>query len=109
MTNNLDAAFAALSDATRRRIVQHLTQGPATVSDLHDPGTMALPTFLRHLKVLEGAGLVQSQKKGRVRHVQLETAALALLEDWLAQQIFTWNGRLDALQTLAEDIERNTS
>ena len=109
MTNNLDTAFAALSDATRRGIVQRLTTGPATVSTLHDPAAMALPTFLRHLKVLEAAGLVRSQKKGRVRHVTLHPTTLGTLEDWLSHQIRTWNGRLDALQTLAEDIERTTS
>lgn len=109
MTNNLDHAFAALSDPTRRGILQHLTRGPATVSALHDPGSMALPTFLRHLKVMEGAGLIRSEKRGRVRHVELEPAELARLQGWLNHQITTWNGRLDAIQSLAEDIERKTS
>lgn len=107
MTNNLDRMFAALSDPTRRAVVEQLTQGRASVSELASPHPMAMPTFLRHLKVLEEAGLVRSIKKGRVRTCHLQAAAMNEVQGWLAWQREAWEGRLDRLQNLAEDIERN--
>ena len=77
MTNHLDQFFSAMSDPTRRAVIERLTRGPAPVSDLHAPHDIALPTFLRHLKVLEASGLVRSEKKGRVRVVHIEAAPLA--------------------------------
>ncbi len=107
MDNNYDSYFQALADATRRAVVERLVQGPATVSELHAPHAMALPTFLKHLKVLERSGLVRSEKKGRVRTVHIEALPLAAAERWIAQQRNVWDGRLDKLQTLAEHIELN--
>lgn len=102
MDNQLDAFFGALSDATRRAVVERLVDGPAPVSELHAPHDMALPTFLKHLKVLETAGLVRTEKKGRVRTAYIRASQLAEAEDWLAQQRTLWTGRLDRLQALAE-------
>ncbi len=107
MANQIESLFQALADPTRRAVVEHLAQGPASVGTLHAPHAMALPTFLRHLKVLEDSGLVQSRKAGRVRTVQLRPGALAAAEDWLAAQRTVWDRRLDRLQTLAEHIELN--
>lgn len=106
MANQLDSFFGALSDPTRRAVIEQLIDGPASVSDLHAPHDIALPTFLRHLKVLEAAGLVASHKSGRVRTVYIEAAPLAEAESWLARQRRLWQGRLDRLDALAERLER---
>ena len=109
MPNQLDTSFSALSDPTRRAVVEHLVTGPATVSDLAKPHDMALPTFMRHLKVLENSGLVRSVKKGRVRTCHIEPAPLMELQGWLEWQRRVWDNRLDRLTALAKDINRNTS
>ncbi|WP_299613365.1 helix-turn-helix transcriptional regulator [uncultured Tateyamaria sp.] len=105
MTNQLDNYFSALADPTRRAVVERLTQGPAAVSALHHGHDMALPTFLRHLKVLEDSGLVTSTKKGRVRTVHIEAAPLRILDNWLARHRDMWEARLDRLSRLAEAME----
>lgn len=93
----MDDVFRALADPTRRRVVERLTQQPASVSELAQPFKMALPSFLEHLKVLEGCGLVQSTKTGRVRMVRLVPGRLREAEDWLATQRRIWEQRLDQL------------
>lgn len=107
MANQIDSFFAAMADPTRRAVIERLTRGPAPVSDLHAPHDIALPTFLKHLKKLEAAGLVRSEKTGRVRTVHIEAAPLRAAEDWLARQRHLWAGRLDRLGALAEQIERH--
>ncbi len=94
---NLDAVFHALSDGTRRAVVARLAQGPASVSELAAPHDMALPSFMKHLRVLEGCGLVQSAKKGRVRTCALCPDTARQAEGWLAGQRRVWTGRLDRL------------
>ena len=106
MDNDLDSFFAALADPTRRAVIERLVRGPAPVSELHAPHDIALPSFLKHLKKLESAGLVRSEKSGRVRTVHIEAAPLAQAESWLNQQRRLWEGRLDRLQALAESLER---
>lgn len=106
MTNQLDQFFAAMSDPTRRDVIERLTHGPMPVSDLHAPHDIALPTFLRHIKVLEAAGLVRSEKIGRVRTVHIEALPLATAEGWLRRQRQMWEGRLDRLEALAQEISR---
>lgn len=106
MDSHLDNFFAAMSDPTRRAVIERLVTGPAAVSELHAPHDMALPSFLKHLKRLEAAGLVRSEKAGRVRTVHLEAAPLAAAEAWLQRQRRVWEGRLDRLQALAEKLER---
>ncbi|THH36076.1 transcriptional regulator [Aliishimia ponticola] len=105
MANQLDSIFSALSDPTRRAVVEALTKGPATVGDLHAAHDIALPTFMRHLGVLERSGLVQSEKKGRVRVVHIEAAPLAVIEDWLTRHKAMWEARLDRLEQLATQLE----
>ena len=102
MANNLDTCFAALADPTRRAVIDQLSTGPAPVSDLHAPHDMALPTFLKHLKVLEAAGLVRSEKAGRVRTVHIEAMALQPLDDWLSAHRTRWLRRLDRLEALTK-------
>jgi DNA-binding transcriptional ArsR family regulator len=105
MDNHLDSFFGALSDPTRRAVIERLTQGPAPVTELHAPHDMALPSFLKHLRKLEDAGLVRSIKTGRTRMVHIETAPLSLAEAWLTQQRQIWERRLDRLAALAESLE----
>ena len=93
----IDSVFRALSDPTRRRVLERLTRSPASVSELAAPFKMALPSFVEHMKVLEGSGLVRSRKVGRVRTYQLAPKRLRLAEDWLARQRQLWERRLDQL------------
>jgi DNA-binding transcriptional ArsR family regulator len=95
----LDQVFQALADPTRRTVVERLVTGPASTSELARPFAMALPSFTQHLGVLERAGLVTSNKQGRVRTYQLAPAALALADGWLARQRSLWEQRLDQLDT----------
>jgi DNA-binding transcriptional ArsR family regulator len=93
----LDQVFWALSDATRRDVLARLTNGRTTVSDLAGPYGMSLPGFMKHLKVLEDAGLVVRAKVGRTVHCELAPAALEDAAMWLAHYEQFWNARLDAL------------
>jgi DNA-binding transcriptional ArsR family regulator len=106
----LDEAFHALANATRRAVVERLGKGPATVSELAEPFEMALPSFLQHLRVLETSGLVQSQKRGRVRTVRIRPTHLRRASVWLAKQRGIWEQRLDQLddyvKTLDDDDDR---
>lgn len=93
----VDAAFKALGDPTRRGVVERLSRGPASVSELAEPFDMALPSFVQHLKVLEDSGLVKSEKAGRVRTYELVPRKLKVVEDWLDRQRSLWERRLDRL------------
>jgi DNA-binding transcriptional ArsR family regulator len=84
--DELDATLRALSDPTRRAIVERLAKSPAVVSELAAPFAMALPSFLQHLSVLEHAALITSEKHGRVRTVSLRPGALDVLHLWLGEQ-----------------------
>jgi DNA-binding transcriptional ArsR family regulator len=90
----LDRVFHALSDPTRRAIVMQLTRRPTAVSALFAPLTMAMPTLLKHIPVLEDSGLVASKKTGRVRTCEMRPAALIPTEAWLAEQRAIWSSRL---------------
>lgn len=109
MGNNLDDVFSALADPTRRAVVAQLMEGPAPVSQLHAPHDMALPSFLKHLGKLEAVGLIRSHKIGRVRMVHIEAAPMARAEAWLKQHRRLWEGRLDRLSALAEDLEKESN
>lgn len=93
----IDGIFRALSDPTRRHVLERLSSSPASVSELAAPFDMALPSFVEHLKVLEGTGLVRSRKTGRIRTYQLVPERLRLAEDWLTKQRRIWERRLDQL------------
>ena len=84
--DELDAVLRALADPTRRAVVERLATGPAVVSELAAPFSMALPSLMQHLRVLEDAGLVTSEKHGRVRTVSLRPGAFDTLHLWLGQQ-----------------------
>ena len=93
----IDQIFRALSDPTRRDVVERLSGGQASVSELAAPYAMTLPSFVEHLRVLEGCGLVTSRKQGRVRTYSLAPQQLQLAEDWLGKQRKLWVSRLDRL------------
>ena len=84
--DELDAVLRALADPTRRAVVERLATSPAVVSDLAAPFAMALPSLMQHLRVLENAGLVTSNKQGRVRTVSLRPGALDVIHLWLDEQ-----------------------
>lgn len=104
MTKHLDTFFGALADPTRRAVIERLATGPAPVSELHAPHDIALPTFMKHLAKLEAAGLVRSEKRGRVRTVHIEAAPLAAAERWISDQRAIWERRLDRLEKLAAKL-----
>jgi DNA-binding transcriptional ArsR family regulator len=101
----LDLAFQALADPTRRTMVERLTRGPASVSDLARPLFMSLPAVMQHLSVLEGSGLVVSEKIGRVRTCRIEPRALSLAEQWINARRTEWERRLDRLGDYLEELK----
>lgn len=105
----VDRIFRALSDPTRRSVVERLSARPSSVSDLAEPYRMALPSFLEHLKVLEGAGLVRSRKVGRVRTYELEVEQLKLAQTWLERQRSIWENRLDRLDAYLTALNKERS
>jgi DNA-binding transcriptional ArsR family regulator len=102
-----DRVFHALADPSRMAMVEQLSRGPASVSELAQPLAITLPAVMQHLAVLEATGLVHSRKAGRVRTCEIEPAALRTAEDWVAQRRALWERRLDRLgEYLAEESDR---
>ena len=93
----LDRVFQALADPTRRVMVERLSRGPASVSELAEPFEMSLPSIVQHLQVLEASGLIRSEKVGRVRTCRIGEAALGSAERWITERRATWERRLDRL------------
>ena len=105
----VDQVLHALADPTRRRIVEQLGSGPATVKELAQPLPMSLAAVMQHLQVLERAGLVASRKEGRARVCELDLARLETLDGWIAARRQTWERRLDRLgESLAMESEEET-
>ena len=101
----LGRVFQALTDPTRRAVLERLTRGPAPVSELAQPFRMALPSFVQHLQVLENCGLVRSKKQGRVRTFTLAPQQLEAAEHWLSAQRAHWERRLDALDNFLKTLK----
>lgn len=97
-SSNLDGAFAALADPTRRAIISRLCKGPQSVSQLARPFGMALPSLLKHVRVLEQSGLVSSKKTGRVRTCRIEPRALQDAQSWIHRHVTQWEKRLDRME-----------
>jgi DNA-binding transcriptional ArsR family regulator len=93
----LDLLFHALADPSRRSMVERLSRGSASVSELARPLAMSLPAVIQHLQVLEASGLVLSEKVGRVRVCRIEPAALRTAERWIVERRASWERRLDRL------------
>jgi DNA-binding transcriptional ArsR family regulator len=102
----LDRVFQALGDPTRRVMVERLSRGPASVSELAQPLAMSLSAVVQHLQVLEASGLVRSEKVGRVRTCRIDPAALRTAEQWITERRTSWERRFDRLgDYLAENPE----
>ena len=93
----LDSAFHALADPTRRAVIARLARGPAPVKELAAPFDMGLPSFMKHLRVLENGGLIASEKIGRVRTCRVNADRLAAAETWLSEQRARWQAQTDRL------------
>jgi DNA-binding transcriptional ArsR family regulator len=102
----LDQVFGALSDPTRRAIVARLCEGEASVGELAEPFEMALPSLMKHIRVLETSGLIATEKTGRVRTCALKVAALETLEQWLFAQRAIWESRLDRFEAYVEKLKK---
>ena len=103
----VDRLFHALADPTRLGMVERLSRGPVSVSDLAQPLTMSLSAVMQHLEVLEASGLVRSEKVGRVRTCHIQPRALKTAEQWITERRSSWERRLDRLgEYLAEQPEQ---
>jgi DNA-binding transcriptional ArsR family regulator len=105
-TERLTGVFYALADPTRRAIVGRLGRGPESVSVLAEPFGMALPSFMKHLAVLERSGVIRSRKAGRVRTCELVPKALTQAEQWIAKQRAFWEARSDRMAAFAEKLHQ---
>lgn len=94
----LDGIFQALSDPTRRAVIGRLGRGPTSIGDLAKPFDMALPSFMKHIKTLEGCGLIRTRKAGRVRTCSIEKDGFRMVETWLSAQRAVWEARTDRLE-----------
>jgi DNA-binding transcriptional ArsR family regulator len=104
----VDGVFYALSNSTRRKVLEQLSVGPATVSELAAPFDMKLPSFVQHLSVLEQSRLVKSKKRGRVRTYQIAPERFRIAEDWLTERRRLWEARLDRFDEYVKHLhERN--
>jgi DNA-binding transcriptional ArsR family regulator len=102
----LNRIFQALSDPTRRAVLGRLGQGPASVSELAEPFDMALPSFLKHIRLLESTGWIQTRKEGRVRTCAIEKEPFDAVDAWLSAQRAVWEGRTDRLEQFVTKVER---
>lgn len=101
---DLDTIFHALADSTRRAVVQQLAVKEASISELASPHDMALPSFMKHIRVLEASGLIASIKHGRVRTCSIEPKRFAVMETWLNEQRRLWEGRTNRLAEFVEAL-----
>lgn len=107
-TDALDKAFNALADSTRRSIIDRLTRGPASVSELAAPFPFSLAAIQQHVQLLEASGLITTEKRGRVRECRISTDAIAQVEQWLSERRLLWEHRFDRLGKLLESQENDT-
>lgn len=100
--STLDRTFSALSDPTRREILERLARGPATISELAQPFDISLPGLLKHVRILERADLVTTEKQGRTRQCRLGSGQLDEAAQWIQTYRRRWEGRLDRLGSYLE-------
>ena len=101
----LNAIFQALADPTRRAVLGRLSRGPASVSELAKPFDIALPSFMKHIRLLEDSGWILTRKKGRVRRCAIKKKAFAAADAWLSARRAVWEARFDRLDALVEGTE----
>jgi DNA-binding transcriptional ArsR family regulator len=106
---DVDEVFHALSNPTRRKVVERLSVGPATVSELAAPFDMQLPSFVQHLSLLEQSRLVRSVKRGRVRTYELAPERFKVVEDWLTERRQLWEARLDRFDAYVQQLKERES
>ena len=104
-----DDVFHALSNPTRRQVLERLSAGPASVSELAEPFDMQLPSFVQHLSILEESRLVKSKKRGRVRTYELAPERFKVAENWLAERRREWESRLDRFDQYVTNLKRKDS
>ena len=104
-----DDVFYALSNSTRRKVLEHLSVGPASVSELAAPFDMKLPSFVEHLSVLERSRLVKSKKRGRVRTYEIIPERFKVAEDWLSERRQLWEDRLDRFDKYVKQLKEKES
>ena len=100
-----DRVFDALSNSTRRKVLEQLSVGPATVSELAAPFDMKLPSFVQHLSVLEQSRLVRSKKRGRVRTYEIVPERFKVAENWLTARREEWEARLDRFDQYVKQLK----
>lgn len=100
-----DDVFYALSNSTRRKVLEQLSVGPATVSELAAPFDMKLPSFVQHLSVLEQSRLVTSRKRGRVRTYEIRPERFRIAESWLSERRQLWEARLDRFDRYVKQLK----
>jgi DNA-binding transcriptional ArsR family regulator len=105
----VDQVFHALSNPTRRKVLERLSAGPATVSELAAPFGMQLPSFVQHLSVLERSRLVKSKKRGRVRTYEMVPERFEVVEDWLTARRRLWEARLDRFDQYVQQLKEKES
>jgi DNA-binding transcriptional ArsR family regulator len=103
-TIGLDRTFQALADKSRRAMVERLTLGPASVSELAQPLTMSLAAVVQHVQVLEACGVVKTEKVGRTRMCRIEPAAMTAAEQWITDRRRGWEARLDRLGEILNEV-----
>jgi len=106
-SDGLSDVYQALADPTRRAVLGRLGRGPASVSELAKPFAMALPSFVKHIRLLEGSGLITTRKQGRVRTCTLNRRRLAAAEAWLAEQRALWEARFDRMDQWLENPDND--
>ena len=104
-----DKVFHALANPTRRKVLERLSAGPATVSELAASFDMQLPSFVQHLSVLEQSRLVRSKKQGRVRTYELAPERFKVVEDWLTERRKLWEARLDRFDAYVQKLKEEES
>ncbi len=98
MPDDLSAIFLALADPTRRAVIARLGRGPASVSELAIPFEMGLPSFMKHIRLLEDTGMIRTKKAGRTRTCVIDGPGLSNAERWLAEQRKIWEAQADRLE-----------
>lgn len=104
----LDDVFVALADPTRRAVIRRLGEGAASVGALAEPFPITLPSFMKHVRMLESSGLIRTSKTGRVRTCMLNRERLSLVDDWLAQQRRLWEKSTDRLERFVTHQQENS-
>ena len=103
----LDEVFVALADPTRRAVIRRLGEGAASVGELSRPFAITLPSFMKHVRMLETSGLIRTRKVGRVSTCALNRDRLGLVDDWLAEQRHLWEQRTDRLDRFVTEQQED--